>query len=300
MEPLDFQAAAIAELTARAQAFFAGKWIGLPVKCKWASLITGPTGVGKTTTASFISEACGANLCRIGTPSWLPLGAHNRGVKETITIVAEHIAKHNKTVLVVDELDKIIDKEGDTSWKSYIRNELYDLVDGRWPAGLVLPEDDDIPEITIEKLTEKLQRTVFILGIGTFQAWFDDAKSRRTIGFSGENNTASDEISAENVAERLPRELANRFNSQLIRLPELQPSDYHRIAKEAENQLPNHMQEAFREEVSQLIGNAIACKKGVRFLEEAMLATLINLPPEPTPPAPDFLQITTDIDLCTL
>ncbi len=262
--------------------------------------MTGPTGVGKTSCAAIVSRACGATILRISSLSWLPLGAHNRGTKETMTLIAEHVSKHEKTLLVVDELDKLIDKEGDTSWKSYLRNELFDLADGRWPAGLNLPEDDDSVEISIEKLTEKLQRTVFILGIGTFQSWFDDEKSRRAIGFSDENISKNEEISAENIAERMPRELANRFNSNLIRLPELKPSDYLRIAKEAEDKLPNHMQEAFREEVSQRIGNAIACKKGVRFLEEALMATLINLPLEPSPPAPDFFQIAPDIDLCTL
>ncbi len=300
MQPLDFQVAAIVELTARTNAFFAGKWRGLNLNCRWASLMTGPTGVGKTSCAAIVSRACGASLCRIGTPNWLPLGAHNRGVKETTTVVAEHVAKHERTLLVVDELDKAMDKEGDTSWKSYVRNELFDLVDGRWPAGLNLPEDENFAEISIEKLTEKLQRTVFILGIGTFQSWFDDEKSRRTIGFFDENYTATDEISAKDVADRLPRELANRFNSNLIRLPELKPNDYHRIAQEAEDKLPNHMKEAFREEVFQRIGNAIASKKGVRFLEEALMTTLMNLPPEPLPPTPDFFQITTDIDLCRL
>jgi len=238
-------------------------------------------------------------MLRVSLPSWLPIGAHNRGAKETMTLIAEHVMEHGKTLLVVDELDKMMDKDGDTSWKSYIRNELFDLADGRWSAGLVLPEDDETGEVTIEKLTEKLQRTVFILGIGTFQSWFD-AKSRRNIGFVDEDISEHEEISAEDVAERMPRELANRFNSTLIRLPELKPSDYYRIAKEAEDKLPSHMQEAFQEEVSKRIGIAIAAKKGVRFLEEAMMATLINLPTEPSPPTPDFLQVAADINLCSL
>ncbi len=300
MEPMDFQAGAIAELTARANAFFTGKWRALPLNCRWSSLMTGPTGVGKTTCAGIVARACGASMCRIGIPNWLPLGAHNRGVKETTTIVAEHVARHERTLLVLDELDKAIDKEGDGSWKSYVRNELFDLLDGRWPAGLNLPEDENFTEISIEKLTEKLQRTVFILGIGTFQSWFDNEKSRRAIGFIDEGHTVTDEISAEYVAGSMARELANRFHSSLIRLPELCSSDYHRIAKEAEDKLPNHMQEAFREEVARRIGNAITCKKGVRFLEEALMAMLMNLPPEPLPPTPDFFQITLGKDLCRL
>lgn len=268
--------------------------------------MVGPTGTGKTAVAAMAAEALGTydptaqswgwkvSMLRVSAPSYMPSGANNRGTKETISVIAEHIANHDRTLLVIDEIDKLIDRGGDTSWKTYIRAELFDLLDGRWPAGLTLPENDDecAPDITIESLTGKLRHTVFVLGIGTFQSWFDDSASRRTMGFGAETNPAKDELSADIIAERMPRELANRFNSGIIRIPELSAADYHRIARETAEKLPERMREPFRAEVQRKIAGAIAAKKGVRFLEEAMMATLINLPPEPTITA-EFVEVPT-------
>jgi hypothetical protein len=163
-----------------------------------------------------------------------------------------------------------------------------DLVDGRWPEGLRIPADDDDEEPPdakglAERLTTKLRNTVFILGIGTFQDYFDSVGSRRTMGFVTRDDDKLDEISAVTVAERLPRELANRFNSNLIRLPELRPSDYQAIALEAADSLPGYIRAPFLAAAIRQIPGAIAAKKGVRFLEEAMLDTLKGLPSEAAP-----------------
>ncbi len=205
----------------------------------------------------------------------MPCGAHNRGTKETISVIAQHIAKHKKTILVIDELEKINDMEN--PWHGYIRNELYDLIGGEFSTGLNLPDMDDCPGLTIDELTKKLQTTVFFLAIGTFQSWFDDKRSRRTIGFAGKNDPQNDEFTADTIAQRLPRELGNRFG-KIVRLSELQEHDYYQIAREAEAQLPERMRQLFRKEVSQRIETAILEKKGVRFLEEAVTAVLISLP----------------------
>jgi hypothetical protein len=303
MEPLNYQRQAVAEITARARAFFSfhdTDYHDIAIRPRWASILVAPTGSGKTFVASHSAQACGASFCRASSPSWMPLGANNRGAKETVGVIAAHVAQHDKTILCVDEIDKLVDRAGDNSWKSYVRNELFDLIDGRWPTGLTMPESDDGPDITIEQLGEKLQKSVFILGVGTFQTWYDDTASRRTIGFGGILNSAKNEITADNVAERLPRELANRFHTSIIRLPELIPSDYERIAVEVESKLPVRMREAFRAEAQRCLPEAIASKKGFRYLEECMLTTLISLPPEPSPPTPPDIEAPTKINLCTL
>lgn len=297
MEPLNHQRQALDEIVSRARAFYAGEWLELPVVPRWASLLTGPTGTGKTAVAAMAADALGiydptaqswgwkVGMLRVSAPSYMPSGANNRGTKETINVIAEHIGNHDRTLLVVDEIDKLIDRGGDSSWKTYIRAELFDLLDGRWPTGLTLPtlENDDeyAPDITIEALTEKLRHTVFVLGIGTFQSWYDCSHTRRSMGFGAEISTETQELSADIIAERMPRELANRFNSSIIRLPELSAADYHRIANEVENQLPLRMRDTFRAEVAKRIPGAIAAKKGVRFLEEAMMEVLKHLPREP-------------------
>jgi ATP-dependent Clp protease ATP-binding subunit ClpA len=217
----------------------------------------------------------------------MPCGAHQRGTKETLSVLAEAVASNPNTLLVIDEIDKIY--QTDNSWMGYIRGEIYELCDGRWPTGLQMP-DDDSTEMTIAALTSKLRNTVFIVGIGTFQDFFDSSISRRAIGFGAETNPASDELTAEIVAQKLPRELANRFNSTLIRIPDLQAEDYHRIALEAANKLPAHMQAAFRLEVSRRIDAAISTKKGVRFLEECAMETLKNHPETESAPGIPILM----------
>ena len=254
--------------------------------------MVGPTGTGKTTIAvqaiavmaaqaggTMATQPIPTSMLRIAAPAWMPAGASKSTVKETISTIAEAVAANSRTLLVIDEIDKIVDRDGDNSWKTYVRGELYDLCDGRWPSGLKSPEDDNENEILLEVLTKKLRETVFVLAIGTFQDWFDGTGSR-TIGFGEENNTESDVMTADIIAENLPRELANRFNSSIIHLPELQERHYWMIAKQAEDTLPERMRQAFSEAAAARIAGAISAKKGVRFLEEAMMEVLKNLPPE--------------------
>lgn len=211
----------------------------------------------------------------------MPLGAHNRGTRETICVIADAVATNAKTFLVLDEADKIMNPTSN-AWYGYILSEVYDLCDNRWPTGIRIGDDDDeqIDANALANLTEKLRKSVFILAIGTFQTWFDGAKNRRTIGFGdpAAGDDAIEEITSEIIAERLPRELGNRFNSDLVRLPDLKPDDYRRIAVDAELKLPKRMREPFRVEVARRIESAITNKKGVRFLQEAVVEVLKKLP----------------------
>jgi hypothetical protein len=222
---------------------------------------------------------------RLSAPGYMPCGAHQRGTRESITVIAEHVARHDRTMLVLDEIDKLVDTGvasgncgsstgGGDSWRGYIRGEIYDLADGRWPSGLRLPDDENCQEIPLDALTCKLRESVFILGIGTFQDWYDHSSASRSMGFCAELNPRSAQITADVVADRIPRELANRFNCDLIKLPDLQPGDYRIIALEAERKLPADLQQAFRAEVNRRIQGAIDARKGVRFLEECIMQVL--------------------------
>lgn len=121
MKIFSHQSAAYAELLLRAQTFFAGNWRNLPIKARWHSLILGPTGTGKSTLGTLLAEATGAALCRINIAGYMPSGAHNRAVAETISIIIDHIHRHSKSILFFEEIEKIWH---DTSWNAYIRGEL--------------------------------------------------------------------------------------------------------------------------------------------------------------------------------
>lgn len=283
MQPFDFQTEALAEIVARGRVFFSGIWQdpAITVRPRFHSLLAAPTGSGKSAMASMAAGALDANLLMISAPGWVPAGASNRGVAQTISTIAAAVVRNQRTLLVTDEADKLVESN-DNGWKSYVLGEIYQLCDGRWPEGLALPDDEYGNEIPLAALTQKLRESVFILAIGTFQDFFDSAGSRRTIGFSATDAEANnDELTSAIVASLLPRELANRWNSSIIRIPELQPRHYRLIAKQAEDALPERMQGAFRAEVDRRIAGAISAKKGVRFLEEVMMEVLKTLPPEP-------------------
>lgn len=287
MDALDHQEKALKKIVDRARTFYAGTWRGLTIQPRCSSLTVAPTGVGKTTIAFIAAECVGAKTLRISAPGWMPAGAHQRGTKETISVIAGAVAANDRTLLVIDEICKIAGAEN--PWLNYVRGEILDLTDGRWPTGLNLSEINDESEahdVTIDELTVKLRETVFILGIGTFQVFFDSANARRTIGFDRNNKAERDELSAEIIAGMLPRELANRFNSDLIQIPELRAEDYHRIARKVEESLPKTMRRLFREQVGLKIDGAIESKKGVRFLEEAVMAVLVVLPTDKPEPGP--------------
>lgn len=313
MQPFEHQAAALSEIVARARAFFGTEtsgpaWRELSIKPRFASLIVAPTGVGKTSLALMAARALGRDTAlggpetvRLSVPGWIPAGSNGRTVAETISSLAKAVASNRQTLLVLDEIDKATSGISATSssssaWQQHCLLEIFDLLDGRWPHGLNLPDDDDAEEISREVLTKKLQESVFILGIGTFQDFFDGAASRRSIGFGAEN-TQSDEITSDDILEKLPRELVNRMNSQLIRLPELSEEHYHRIARQAEESLPDQMRQAFRQEINLRIQSAISAKKGVRFLEEALLEVLKSHPPEPTVKLPMATPLTPETNL---
>jgi ATP-dependent Clp protease ATP-binding subunit ClpA len=144
-------------------------------------------------------------------------------------------------------------------------------------------EDEKGNEVPIDALTKKLRESVFILGVGTFQTWHDSAKERRSMGFGAEciDDPQQNQITPDILAQTIPREIVNRFG-QIIQIPELKPHDYHQIAHQAEAKLPEQMRELFRNEIEARIPEAIAAKKGARFIEEALTAVLINMP-EPAP-----------------
>ena len=297
MQVFDHQIAALAEITARARAFYGGIWRKLPIRARFHSLLAGPTGSGKSALATMAAQALASQAMpvtplRVAVPGWVPAGATGRSVAETIETIAQAVDRNRRTLLILDELDKACapgsnaSSCSDSPWQQHCRLEIYELLDGHWPRGLKIPEtdidDDDSTDETRrrELLTQKLQETVFILGIGTFQSYFDSAPNRRMIGFCGDADTAADEISLDVIAETLPRELTNRFGD-LIRLPELRDEHYRLIARQAEESLPEGMRQAFRLEVDRRIPSAISAKKGVRFIEEALLEVLKTLQPEP-------------------
>lgn len=298
MRVFSHQSTAYAELVSRAQTYFAGHWRGLPIRTRWHSLVVGPTGSGKSMLGTLLAEETGASLLRIAATGYMPSGAHNRAVAETISTVIEHVHQHSKSILFLDELDKLWH---DTAWNSYIRGELFDLLDGRFPVGAKSSgegstlEVDDEGTLTLNQrntLTEKLCSSTFVVAAGTFQEFYDARPGSVRIGFHGNihGSTQSCGPTANFIADRLPRELLNRFNSSLLVLPQLEPTHYQLIAQEAEKSLPAWLASAFRHAAVRRMEQAITAKSGCRFVEEALVDALRVVQPPPTTPPVDLFD----------
>jgi len=272
------QIAAYEQIVSLARTYFDGHWKRLPIKTRWHVLLSGPSGSGKTALAKMIATATAvdAALLRINVTSWMPCGAHDRGTAQTLPLILQHIDYHPRTILFLDELDKA--HSSSSSWMAYVRAELYELLDGKWLTGIKFDRDDEEEhskqQRPYEHLSgEKLRNSTFIIGVGTFQEFFD-SRPNRTIGFHeefGQENRLGPDV--EDILKKMPRELTNRF-AHLIYLPELAPDHYRLLAEQAERDLPKWILPAFRHSVSKRIPQAIAAKSGCRFIERALAEAL--------------------------
>lgn len=297
MKIFSHQAAAYQELLLRAQTYFEGNWRDLPIKTRWASLVLGPTGAGKSALGMMLSADTAASLLRVNVSGWMPSGAHNRAVAETISTIIDHIHRHQKTILFLDEIEKIWHQ---TSWNSYIKGELFEILDGNLPTGakgigdggLDTDEEGTLTYSQTASVVEKLRSSTFILGAGTFQDFYEEQSSSAQIGFHPEHRHKSPTSgpTADIIAKKLPRELLNRFDSSLLFLPPLEPHHYQLIAQQAEQSLPAWIQPAFRAAAAGRINQAIAARSGCRFIEEALSDALKHTKaptPTPDPPTPE-------------
>lgn len=263
------QAAAYHELLTRARVFFTGRHRHLKIRSRWHSLLVGPTGAGKSAVTAELARAIGATFARVSMPSWVPAGAHNRAVRETIQEIICHVATNSKTVLYLDEAEKI---GHDTAWNSCILGEVYDILDGRFPLGARNPDNDEMSEHDVEQLSAKLRDTVFVVACGTFQDFFE-TQSQGQIGF-GVSAPGAAGPTVDVMARRIPRELLNRMNFEILFLPQLESAHYQAVAEEAEKSVPAWLRAEFRQAVNSRMQQAVASKSGCRFVEAALVDAL--------------------------
>lgn len=185
---------------------------------------------------------------------------------------------NERVILFLDEIDKIANPD---SWLGYIRGEIFDTLDGVLRPHLRMPREaelDDSMESRRAKvlmrvtLAERLRKSTFCVGAGTFETFFETQRKSH-IGFRGAEEM-SPSMNSEEVAMRIPRELSNRFSSDLIRLPDLQREDYLHMVNIAQAKMPSWLGEAFGKAAAERLDEAIRSRKACRFLEDSLLAAL--------------------------
>jgi hypothetical protein len=163
------------------------------------------------------------------------------------------------------------------------------LCDARIPLGINESKESDESEYSDSSLKEAqdfLENRVMILGGAAFQEIWEN-KSGNSIGFNPKPQaTAQPELPA--LAKFLPRELINRFSSEMFILPQLTEDDYCDMIESMAPHVPETWRERFIDIGLTQLKQAVRHQKGVRFLEEVLLtavveerSALVDFVPEP-------------------
>lgn len=270
---LPFQRDAFAKLCAIARACFGVQRASLPIKPRTNTLIIGPSGSGKSHLARNIGIELGLPTLSVSIFEWIPLGCSNRGSVVTWRQIQAFLFEHRHkpgVIIFVDEICKL----GTASWDRYVLTEALKFLDLQIPSGLAEENGDLIGEYQIEECQKVLSNRTLILGGGAFQ-WIWEERGRVRTGFKSEDN--NDQLPDLNVlSAALPRELMNRFRSDIVILPPLQESDYEEMLMTVAPSIPEYLRQTFLRMGLQMIPSAFRCRQGCRFLEELLLDVVIE------------------------
>ena len=281
------QEQAYRELLATARVLFSGQWHDLPVQPRFNVLVTGPSGFGKTALVRMVARDLSVPICEVSTGSWVLLGASGRGAIPTWPSLFDFLRHHAIGVIFVDEIDKIA---GAGEWSTYLRSELYTLLDRRVPVDLIRAANlsSDLPAASASQRADQriaqlnLERGMLIIGAGAFQSYWEQLATR-SIGFQavGEKPDADMRPVLDSFRNLLARELTNRFRAQVVYLEPMRLAGYVRMLHETARRLPPEMLERFLETGYESAQAAVESRLGCRWTEELITQVLAELLPEP-------------------
>ncbi len=238
-------------------------------------LLLGPTGTGKTFLARAVAEEMKVPFLAISISDWIILGGTTRGSEVTWKKILEFIKDslyRGRAVIFLDELDKC---HHDSNWNAFLRSEVFSLCDARIPLGMNTFDDEDgiIPTTNVEEIAEFLSHRTMIIGGAAFQGVWDTQSTSR-IGFNHEQPACSPpEI--HDLVRFLPRELINRFCSDIFILPQLTRVDYQVMIQTLADGISETWRKRFIEIGMARLDQAVRHQKGARYAEEVLLAAVV-------------------------
>jgi SpoVK/Ycf46/Vps4 family AAA+-type ATPase len=232
-------------------------------------MIVGPTGSGKTHLAKHMAEALGWRHFLINSPAWIIMGAREQATWKALAYWLATIEPGKPFVIILDEIDKIY---ANTEWSRNLRSELFALMDGQTPEQLNQDMDEALPTLDCSRI----RKDCLIVACGAFQDAFE---SNPTLGFQSESTQPK---STGDLAKHLQRELVNRFDNDVLILPDLNEADYHRMVETASKNMPEKLVTVFNKTANKLLQQACKDRTAARFIETVVGRMYFDLARENT------------------
>jgi hypothetical protein len=285
MALFDHQKKAFTDILAMATVLFEGRWRALPVRPRFNLLLTGETGLGKTQVVRAVAEAIGLPLFEVSTATWILVGTSGRGAVATWPSLLEFLLTNRLGLIFIDEIDKVI---GRGEWSTFLRTELYSLLDRTIPSDLVkasaLSEQNEAECQRNMRIARgiaglRLRYGMLIVAAGAFQELLEGRDSR-PLGFGATKAPLKEKApDLPLLSQWLPRELSNRFSPRVLHLGPLTLSAYLRMLYQTAQRLPEDLQNQFIERGCDSVLAAREARLGVRWLEDLVTETLVAIPP---------------------
>lgn len=211
------QCQAVERIVRLGSLYYSGLAAGCRIKPRLWPLMVGPTGSGKSFLAREAAHLLDAAYKRISYGDWVVQGS--RQVSTLYSIINEALM-YQRLVVHIDELDKL--PVGNVEdWSRAVGTELWGLLDGELPVRRFVgdPEMKLKPQEAMALSSGKLMTQIFIVGSGTWQNSYDEAKAGRLLGFKGTAAGANAEahvISSLESTRGVASELLARFNGTLL------------------------------------------------------------------------------------
>ena len=236
-------------------------------------MLLGPTGTGKTHLAQAVAKELNVPFLSISVSDWIILGGSSRGSSVTWPNIVKFVQESKKktgAIIFIDELDKC---HHDSNWNSFLRSEIFSLIDARLPLGVHDSDDDDLTESKAHEVESFLTHKTMIVGGAAFQGIWEE-RSARKMGFNT-NCTENQTTELSDLARFLPRELINRFSSEIFVLPRLVRADYEHMIQTFAKTLSDTWKARFLQLGHDGLDQAVRHQKGVRYAEETLMAAIV-------------------------